>query len=238
MGFRVSSASYSSMRAGKLLAKLLHALQPAQRRLQRQAADAEIAGHHALAGDGLEDVQNLLALAEAIEENRHGAEVDGVRPQPHQVALDARQFGQQHANPLRPRRDFQVQQLFRGQAESQIVRKRREIIHAVGEGDALGVGLALEGFLEAGVQVADVVNGAHDGFALELQHQSQHAVRGGMLRAHAQDDLIFLARNFLQCYRHLAVTLRGIVLAQRVAFPLLRQHDAAKIGMAIKDNSK
>ena len=235
MGFRVSSVFVLVDARGKALGELFHALQPAQRGLQRQPADAEIAGHHALAGNGLKDVQDLLALAEAIEENGHGAKVDGVRSQPHQVALDARQFGQQHANPLRPRRDFQIQQLLHRQAESQVVGKRREIIHAVGEGDALGVSLAFEGFLEAGVQIADVVNGAHDGFAFEFQHQPQHPVRGGMLRAHAQDDPFFLARNSLQRYRHLAVTLRGIIFAQRMAFPLFRQQHAAQVRMAIEN---
>ncbi len=58
--------------------------QPA-RRLERQPADAEIAGHHALAGEHLEDPQDLFALAEAVEEHRHRADVDGVRAQPDQV---------------------------------------------------------------------------------------------------------------------------------------------------------
>ena len=92
MGFCVSRASYSSKRAGKLFRSFSTRLQPAERRLERQTSDAEVAGHHALAGDGLKNVQDFLALAEAIKEDRHGAEVDGVRPKPNQVALDARQL--------------------------------------------------------------------------------------------------------------------------------------------------
>src|SRR5438876_823177 len=76
-------------------------LQPTRRRLQRQPADAEIAGHHPLAGDQLENVQNLLALAEAVQEDGHGAEVDRVRAEPYQVRLDARQLGQKYADVLR-----------------------------------------------------------------------------------------------------------------------------------------
>src|SRR5947207_6002893 len=47
--------------------------------------------------------------------------------------------------------------------------------------DALGVGLVLEGFLESGVEVADIgIRIAHD-FAVELQPNPQHAVRAGVL---------------------------------------------------------
>ena len=45
-----------------------------------------------LAGEHLEDAQNVLALAEAVEEHRHRADVERVRAQPHQVAVDARQL--------------------------------------------------------------------------------------------------------------------------------------------------
>ena len=141
---------------GEDVDEILHALLPAARMRQRQAADAEIAGHHALAGEHLEDAQNFFALAEAVEEHAHRADIDGVRAQPHQMAVEARQFGQHHAHPLRQRRNFQAQQLFRRQAVHQIVRKRREIIDAVRQRDALLVGLRLEFLFDAGVQIADI----------------------------------------------------------------------------------
>ena len=59
-----------------------------------------------------------------------------------------------------------------------------------------------------------------------------------MLRAHAQDNPIFSARDFLQRYRHLAVTLRGIVFAQRITFPFVRQDNAAEVGMTFEGDSK
>ena len=139
--------------------ELLHALLPAARRLQRQPADAEIAGHHALAGEHFENAQNLFALAEAVEEHAHRADVDGVRAQPHQVAVEARQLGQHHAHPLRLRRNLQPEQLLHRQAVAQIVRERRQVIDAVGQRDRLLVGLDLEFLLDAGVQIADVRRG-------------------------------------------------------------------------------
>ena len=76
--------------------QLLHALVEIDRRLHRDAADAEVGGHHALAGDVLEDLEQLFALAEAIEEDGKRADVHGVRAQPDQVRLDAGQLVEQH----------------------------------------------------------------------------------------------------------------------------------------------
>ena len=132
-------------------------------------------------------LQNLFALAEAVEEHAHRADVDGVRAQPHQVAVEARQLGQHHAHPLRLRRNLQPQQLLHRQAVAQVVRERRQVVDAVGQRDRLLVGLDLEFLLDAGVQVADVRLARHDGLAVELQQQAQHAVRGRVLRPHVED---------------------------------------------------
>ena len=147
-------------------------------------------------------MQDILALPEAIKEDRHGAKVDSVRAEPHQMALDAGEFGQQHADPLRPRWDLQFEQFLRRQTEPQVVGEWRKVIHAVGERDPLGIGLALEGFLEAGMQIADIENGSHDRFTFQIEHQPQHPMRRGMLRAHAENDPFFLARDFFQRDRH------------------------------------
>ena len=92
------------------------AVQPARRRFEREPADAEIAGHHPLAGDVLENLHDLFALAEAVKEDRHRAEIDRVRAQPDQMRGDARQFGEQHADVLRALGNFDADQLFDGQA--------------------------------------------------------------------------------------------------------------------------
>ena len=76
--------------AGKDVDELANRSPPPARRFQGQPADAEVAGHHALAAEHLEDLEDLFALAEAVEEHRHRADVEGVRAQPHHVAIDAR----------------------------------------------------------------------------------------------------------------------------------------------------
>ncbi len=174
--------------------EVLHAIEEAQRRLQRQPANAEVRGHHALSGNRLEQPQHVFALAEAVQEHRHGADVQGVRAQPHQVRVDARQLVQHDANPLRARRNLQPQQLLHRQAVGQVVGHGAEIVDAVGHGHDLLVELGLAGLLDAGVQIPDVGHDAHDGFAVDLQQQAQHAMGRGMLRTHVQDHRLVFRR--------------------------------------------
>ena len=141
---------------GKLIDERPHALLPPPRRLERQPADAEVARHHALPGVHLEDAQNLLALAEAVEEHAHRADIDGVRPQPNQVAVEARQLGEHHPRPLRHGRDLEPQQLLHRQAVAQVVRERRQVVDAVGQRHRLLPRLDLELLFDARVQVADM----------------------------------------------------------------------------------
>ena len=132
-------------------------------------------------------MQNLFALAEAVQEHRHRADIQRVRAQPHQVAVEARQLGQHHAHPLRLRRNLHLQQLFHRQAVAQIVGKRRQVIHAVGQRDRLLLVLDFEFLLDAGVQEADVGLAGDDGLAIQFHQQAQHAVGGRVLRSHVED---------------------------------------------------
>ena len=68
-----------------------------------------------------EDAQDLFALAKRVEKGRHRPQFKRMCPEPHQMALDARQLGQEHPDPLGLGRNLQVQQSFDGQAESQVV---------------------------------------------------------------------------------------------------------------------
>ncbi len=142
-------------------------------------------------GEHLEDPQNVLALAEAVEKDGHRADVQRVRSQPYQVAVQALKFDQHHAHPLRLGRDLDIaDQLFHRQRVDQIVRQVREIIHAIGQRHHLLPGFDLALFFDAGVQEPDVGNRLENGLAVQLQHDAQHAMRGGMLRTHVQDHAL------------------------------------------------
>ena len=66
---------------------------------------------HARARDRLVAVHQVLALAEAVEEDRHRADVEAVRAEPQQVVQDARDLVEHHADVLRAQRDLDAEQL-------------------------------------------------------------------------------------------------------------------------------
>ena len=92
MGFESSRFFVLVHLARERADELAHRFLPAARRLQRQPADADVAGHHALAREHFEDAQNVFALAEAVKEHAHRADIERVRSQPHQMAVEPRKF--------------------------------------------------------------------------------------------------------------------------------------------------
>ena len=135
----------------------------------------------------LEDLEQLLALAEAVEKYCERADVHGVRAKPHEMRLEAGQLVEQHTQVLGTWRHLQLQQLFNRQNVAEVVRHRTEVVDAVGHRHDLLIELCLAGLLDAGVEKADVGHYAEYGLAIDLKHQAQHAMRGRVLRAHVQN---------------------------------------------------
>jgi hypothetical protein len=156
----------------------------AARQILAQAADAEVAGEEAEAGDQLVDVQEQLALAHRVEEHRHGADFHRVRAEPDQVTGQPLQLRDEDADVVNPLRHRETEQLLDGQHVRQAVRLCAEVVHPLDEGHHLLPLLLLGRLLDAGVQVADRRHHRLDEFAIELQHQTEHAVRAGVLRPH------------------------------------------------------
>ena len=169
-------------------------VEEAERRIERQAANAEIRGHHALAADHFVNPQQIFTLAEAIEKDRHRAQVQSMGTQPHQVRADALQFGKHYPHPLRPRRDLHSQQLLYRQNIAEIVHHGAEVIDAVGERNHLLVELGFAGFFDPGVEEADIGHESDNLFAIDLQHQPQHSVRRRMLRPHVENHGFLMLR--------------------------------------------
>jgi hypothetical protein len=80
---------------------------------------------------------------------------------------------------------------------SSIVEERAEVVHPGAERHALHPGAVLHVLLDAGVQVADAAPGLGDRLALELEDQPEHAVGGGVLRAHVDDDPFLRVRTLV-----------------------------------------
>ena len=137
---------------------------------------------HAGTGDGLVAVHERLALTEAIQEDRHGADVEPVCAEPHQVVQDAGDLIEHHPDVLRPQRRLDAQQLFDRQHIAVLVAHHGHVVEPVHVADALIERLVLGELLGRPVQQTDMRVGTLDHLAIELEHQAQHTVRGRMLR--------------------------------------------------------
>ena len=166
--------------------ELAYRLFPAARRLKSHSADADVAGHHALAGELFQNTQDLFALAEAVKENAHRADIQRMRAEPDQVAVEPRKLRHHDTQPLRALRNFDLQQLFDRQAVNQIVREIRQVVDAIGQSQRLRPSQRFALLFDARVQKADVGSGGTDRLAFQFQHNAQHAMGRGMLRPHVQ----------------------------------------------------
>ena len=97
---------------------------------------------------------------------------------------DTLQFAHQDSDDLSPFGYFDRKQLFRGHHIRQVIAERIEIIHAVGNDDALLVFFILEQLFHTGVQITDVGNSFYDQLAVQPQIKPQNAVHGRVLRSH------------------------------------------------------
>ena len=149
---------------------------------------------HPQAGEVLQQVQHLLALAEAERHRGGGAELHAAGGDVDQVRADPVDLQQHHAQQLRAARGLDLQQLLDAEAVRHLRRKRGQVVHARHERDALGPGPVLAVLLDAGVQVADDRPQLRDGLALHLQHEPEHAVRRRVLRAHVDDHALVVRR--------------------------------------------
>src|SRR5438045_7980686 len=61
-----------------------------------QTAGADIAGHHTRAGNLFKDIQDHLALAEAVEEDAHSSQVERVRTEPDEIDRKSTRLNSSH----------------------------------------------------------------------------------------------------------------------------------------------
>jgi hypothetical protein len=167
------------------------------RQVAVHAARAVVRRVHARAGHGFIHVEQVFAVAERVQERAHGAHVERVRAEPHQVVQQARDFIEHDADVLRAHRHFDADQLFDGHHVRMLVAHHRHVVEAVHVRHRLQVRARFSELFGRAVQQADVRVGALDDFAVELEHQAQHAVRGRVLRAEVQGVIFKLSHYFI-----------------------------------------
>jgi hypothetical protein len=174
----------------ELLDRLAYGVHGARGQVLGEAAGADEGVVHAQAGDQLVQIENQLTIAEAVDHHGGGAELHAAGGDGDQVRGEPVELHQQDADDAGPVGDgvLDAEQLLDREAVPGLVEERGQVIHPGDEGGALRPGAVFEVLLDAGVQIADAAAGLGDGFAVDFEDQPQHAVGGGVLRAHVDDD--------------------------------------------------
>src|SRR5687767_8443954 len=120
---------------------MLHRRLELRWKIEGETARADEAGHHPRARSKLKDVEQHLALAEAIQEDAHCREVEGMRSKPYQVAVDTRKLAEQHPTDLRAGGNLAVEHLLYRERVHEVVVQRAKVISAIRKDDRLLVGL-------------------------------------------------------------------------------------------------
>lgn len=151
----------------------------------REAADAEVGVHKAVAGDFLEELLDELALGEGVGEARaEDAGIDAEGAGEHEVTRQAVEFGEDDADVLGALGHLDVHEALDGHAVGLLGVELGEVLGAVGVADALAEVHRLHELLAAAVHVADVGDDVDDLLAGHDEHHAEHAVGARVLGAH------------------------------------------------------
>ena len=143
--------------AGELVEERAGRFLEAARQIFAQAADPQVTREHAEAGEHLVQIEQLLALAEAVHHHGDRADLHAVRAEPDEMAAETLQLGDQHPDLGDAVRHvgFDAEQALDRQAERQTVRLRAEVVHPLDQRNDLLPLLLLGGLLDARVQESD-----------------------------------------------------------------------------------
>jgi hypothetical protein len=111
-----------------------------------------------------------------------------MRAQPEKVAGNPVELRQNNARCLGACRGFSADQSFDCEAIAESIRHRRDVIHPVDVRREHRVGAVFRNLLHSAMQIADDALHVFDAFAIELQHDTQHAMRRWVLRTHVEDE--------------------------------------------------
>src|SRR4051812_7180236 len=135
-----------------------------------------------LARSKLDNVVNMLALLEPIQERRERAQVERRGANIKQMIMQSHQLGENRPQILAPRRQLNPQQLLDRVMPGNLVRDRRNIIHPIYDRHVLIEVEMFAQLLEPAMQISDMRYRIDDAFAVKLKNDTQRRVRRRMLR--------------------------------------------------------
>ena len=178
----------------------------------RQPTDPVVVVEKPGAAEPLEQIENFLPLAKAMEKRRERADVQAVGADGEKVRCDPLKLGGDDADGLDALVELDAHQLFDRRGVGEAVVHRAHVIQAVGErNDALVVDV-LRVLFEVPMQVADVRSSVFDDLSVGLELDAQHAVGRRVLRPHVEDHLAFFEILGLEkvCLVRLQVLVLGL----------------------------
>jgi hypothetical protein len=128
-----------------------------------------------------DNVVDVFALLEEVEEGGEATEVQCGGAEIQQVVVHPHQFGKDCAEVLAARREFDPQQFFDGVVPCDFIGQRGQVVHAVDNGDVLVEVQMFAKFFEAAVQIADVGDSVENAFTVKCEYQPQSGVSCGVL---------------------------------------------------------
>ena len=168
-------------RLGHRVAELARLVREPGRDVLREPTHLEVAGVHARAADHLEQVEDLVAVVEAVPEERDRPELERRGTEPDQMGVDSVELGQRHARPGRLARCLELEELLDGQHVEELVRLEGDVVDPRRVRDRLPPRLRLHVLLEPRVEVADDRADARDRLPVEVDDQPEHAVGRGVV---------------------------------------------------------
>ena len=136
----------------------------------------------AVAGDGVQDVHDHLAVAPGVHEKRFETGFLPGHAQPEQMAVHPFQLADQGADIEAALGRHQLHQFFHPLGVAGLVRKGADAADALGQVQVLDEGPALGQLFNAAVVVAQLQVGVADDLAVQGHAQADRFVQGGVLR--------------------------------------------------------
>src|SRR5262249_22101628 len=171
--------------------------------VEEQPADARVARVEPLSGDRLENIVEKFPLIESIEKRRERPEVERLGASAEQMIANAGQLADYRADVFAPRRQLDAHQLLDTMMPGNLVGDRRDVIHAIDDGDVLIEVEIFAKLLEAAMKKTDVRDRLDHRFAVEREDEAQGRMRGRVLRTEIEGPQVIFLRPFgksLQCF--------------------------------------
>ena len=156
--------------------ELLDTLLEIRMNIGHHTADGVIVQNQASAAGFLEDVKNLLTVAETIKECRGGTEVLTEAGEEQDVGVDTLQLIHNSTDDLHAIAHLNAHSLLDTHAERVAVLHGAEIVETVSEGQGLRISQAFADFLHAAVDISEHRVDLANALAVEAHAEMKHTV--------------------------------------------------------------